>query len=425
MPVAHQPFDVASDVRDRFLRYVQIDTQSKEDADGYPSTAKQLNLSRLLVQELMAIGVSDAQLDEFGYVMATIPSTMPHGTQAPPVLGFLAHVDTSPELPGVGVKPQVVRYLGQPIVLPADPTQLIRPDDNPDLANCLGHDIVTADGTTLLGADDKAGVAEIMAAAAWLVRHPEIPHGVIKLGFTPDEEVGGGTTHFDIAKFGASYAYTLDGSTVGEVEGETFSADLMIVTINGKNAHPGYAKGGLVNSIKLAGRFLAMLPAHALSPETTEDREGYIHPYVITGGVESTVLRVLLRDFEEEGLRAKEGVVRQILADVLRDEARASVTIEVREQYRNMRLVLAEHPHVLAYAEEAVRRCGLEPRQSAIRGGTDGARLSEKGLPTPNLFAGGHKFHSKLEWVSVQDMGKAAEMVVQLAQVWAEHANGA
>lgn len=420
MPDRLQGFDVADAVRERFLRYVRIDTQSREDSPTYPSTAKQLDLCRLLVEELREAGLSDASMDEHGYVVATIPSTLPPGDAEPPVVGFLAHVDTSPELPGADVRPQVVRFTGQDVVLPGDPSQVLTLESSPELAGCLGHDVVTGDGTTLLGADDKAGVAEVVTAAAWLVAHPEVPHGALRIAFTPDEEVGRGTERFDLARFGAKYAYTLDGSTAGEVEGETFSANLAIVTVRGRNHHPGYAKGIMVNSVKLAARFLDLLPRDSLSPETTEGREGYVHPYAIEGGVDSTAVRVLVRDFDEAGLREKEALLRRLVDQVAAEEPRAAWQVEVREQYRNMKVVLDRCPWVLEYADEAVRRAGLEPRRSLIRGGTDGARLSAMGLPTPNLFCGGHNHHSKLEWVSVQDMAKAVETIVQLAVVWAE-----
>lgn len=412
--------DVAADVLDRFLRYVQIDTQSREDSPTFPSTAKQLDLCRLLADELRAAGVHDVEMDGNGYVMATIPSTLPPGSSEPPVIGFLAHVDTSPELPGANVRPSVARFTGQDIVLPGDPTQVVTIQNSPELSACVGHDIVTGDGTTLLGADDKAGVAEVMAAAAWLAGHPEARHGKVRIAFTPDEEVGRGAERFDLARFGAAYAYTLDGATAGEVEGETFSADLAIVTVRGRNHHPGYAKGIMVNSVKLAARFLDLLPRDALAPETTAGREGYVHPYVIKGGVEETTIRILIRDFDDAGLREKETLLRRLVDQVMREEPRAAWHVEVREQYRNMKGVLDRCPRVLDYADEAVRRVGLEPRRSLIRGGTDGSRLSAMGLPTPNLFCGGQNHHSKREWVSVQDMAKAVETIVQLAAVWAE-----
>lgn len=416
--------DIAREVEERFLRYVQIDTQSQDGVERYPSTEKQLVLLRLLADELRALGAAEVTMDEHGYVMATVSSTLPPNHPRAgqvPVIGFLAHVDTSPEVSGAGVKPQVWRnYQGGDIVLPGDPRQVIRPEETPELAQCTGHDIITSDGTTLLGADDKAGVAEIMTAVAYLLRHPEIPHGTIRVAFTPDEEVGRGVDFFDVARFGARYAYTMDGSTAGEVEDETFCADTAIVTFRGRAVHPGYAKGKMVNSIRLAGDFLARLPREGMSPETTEGREGYLHPYVLHGGVEQTVIRILVRDFTVEGLREKEDLLRRLAGEVAAQDPRAGVEVQIQESYRNMKYILDQHPQVVAYAEEAVRRAGLEPIRRPIRGGTDGARLCYMGLPTANLFAGGHNFHSQREWVSVQDMAKAVETIVHLAVIWAE-----
>ncbi|MBI3964324.1 MAG: peptidase T [Chloroflexi bacterium] len=417
-------FDVGADVLERFLRYVQIDTQADEDSPTSPSTAKQLDLLRLLEVELRAIGLTEVELDANGYLFGTVPSTQPaSGPDASdvPVIGFLAHVDTSPEVTGANVKPQIVRgYAGGDIVLPGDSSQVIRVDENPELANCLGHDIVTSDGTALLGADNKAGVAEVVTAARYLIEHPEIAHGKIRVGFTPDEEIGRGTAHFDLERFGAQYAYTLDGSTAGEIEDETFNADQVRVTFVGRAVHPGFAKGKLVNSIKLAAEFIAKLPRDGCSPETTADREGYVHPYVIEGGVERTTVRVLLRDFDLDGLRQSEELLRRLAEEVAQSAPRARLEFEVRETYRNMRYVLDQHPRTVELALEAVRRVGLTPRRSAIRGGTDGAMLTAKGLPTPNIFAGEHNFHSQREWVSVQDMVKSIEVIVELAKLWAE-----
>lgn len=414
--------ELAEDVLARFLRYVQIDTQSREGSDTYPSTAKQLDLSRLLVDELHELGLSDAQLDAHGYVLATLPSTLSEeATGAVPCVGLVAHVDTSPEASGSGVKPQVIRdYDGGEIRLPGDPQQVIRPSESLELQGCLGHDLVTSDGTTLLGADDKAGVAEIMGAVAYLVRHPEIPHGRVRLAFTPDEEIGQGTRYFDLAAFGADVAYTLDGSTIGEIQDETFSASSMTITIRGHNTHPGYAKGKMVNSIKLAASLLRRLPPHTLSPETTDRRQGYVHPMAIEGGVEQTTLRFIVRDFEGAKLEEYEGLLRRLAEEIRAEEPRAQVTVEVQRSYRNMKDYLASYPQVLAAAETAIRRAGLEPRRAFIRGGTDGARLSEQGLPTPNLFTGAHEYHSVREWVSVQEMATAAATVVHLVQVWTE-----
>jgi tripeptide aminopeptidase len=405
-------------VLDRFLRYVTYDTQSDEQSTTYPSTGKQLVLLRDLAAELNALGLTDAAVDEFGYVTATIPAT----TAKPgvPTIGFIAHVDTSPEMPGAGVKPIVHRhYDGSDLVLPDDPGAVLRTADNPALADRIGDDIVTASGTTLLGADDKAGVAEIVTAAAYLVAHPEIPHGPIRIGFTPDEEIGRGTDHFDVARFGALCAYTIDGGGRGEIETESFSADAMTLTFHGFNTHPGYAKGRMVNAIKVAAAFIDRLPHDALSPETTGGHEGFVHPYVVLAGVERTSVRVLVRDFSTQGLFEKERMLERLAQEATAASPGARVEVVVEESYRNMKEVLDRHPAIADHAREAIRRAGLAPVTHAIRGGTDGCRLSFMGLPTPNLFAGEHNFHSRLEWVSVQDMEKAVEVIVHLCQIWA------
>src|SRR5262245_54242846 len=410
--------EVGPDALERFLRYVCVDTQSKEGSDTFPSTPKQLDLSRLLVAELRAAGLADAALDEHGYVVATLPAT---AAGELPTIGWIAHVDTSPEASGTGVDPRVVRtYDGGAITFPGDPHQVLRPEENPALRDYVGHDLVTSDGTTLLGADDKAGVAEIVAAAAYLVRHPEVPHGRIRIAFTPDEEIGHGTRHFDLARFGADVAYTVDGSDPGEIEDETFSASSVNVTIRGHNIHPGYAKGKMVNSIKLAADLLERLPREGLSPETTEGREGYLHPMAIEGGVEETVIRFIVRDFDGALLEEHERFLRRLADEVAAGEPRARVTVEVKPSYRNMKEYLMPHPRALAAAEAAVQRAGLSPRRAFIRGGTDGARLSEQGLPTPNLFTGAHDYHSVREWISVQDMGAATATLSHRAQAWAE-----
>lgn len=426
-PTAHARFssplaaEVAGDVLERFLRYVKIDTQSKEGAESYPSTAKQLDLSRLLVEELRALGLQDARLDEHGYALATLPATLPDAPGGPGAIGLIAHVDTSPDAPGAGVQPQVIHdYDGGEIRLPGDPYQALRPEESPALKDCVGHDLVTTDGTTLLGADDKAGVAEIMAAVRYLVQHPELRHGAVKIAFTPDEEVGRGTERFDVAGFGARVAYTVDGSTVGEVEDETFSASSVTITIRGHNVHPGYAKDKMVNSIKLAAKLLARLPAEALSPETTEGRQGYVHPNGVEGSVEETKLLFIVRDFDAQQLAEHEALLQRLADDLAKEEPRARVKVTVRRSYRNMKEYLQKEPRALAAADTAVRRAGLTPVRTFIRGGTDGARLSEAGLPTPNLFDGAHDYHSVREWVSVQDMAAATATLVHLVQVWAE-----
>jgi tripeptide aminopeptidase len=411
---------------DRFLRYVTYDTRSDESSATTPSTPGQLALQRHVVDELHAMGISDASVDEHGYVMATIPAT---STTPAPVIGFIAHIDTSPEMEGAGVRPLVhERYDGRDIILPDDPSAILRAADDPALAARIGDDIVTASGLTLLGADDKAGVAEIMAAAEYLMAHPEIPHGRVRIAFTPDEEIGRGANHFDVAAFGAVCAYTLDGGGRGELEMESFSADAITVTFKGFNTHPGYAKGKMINAIKLAAEFITRLPRHGLSPETTEGDQGYVHPYQMQASVDRTSVKVLLRDFTERALRDQRKLVERVAQEVVaahpfvQEEGApaASVEFAVEESYRNMREVLERHPHVVEYAREAMRRAGIQPVERPIRGGTDGSRLSFMGLPTPNLFAGEHNFHSRLEWISAQDMDKAVEVIVHLCRIWGE-----
>jgi tripeptide aminopeptidase len=406
---------------ERFLRYVTFDTQSSETSASYPSTAKQLDLLRHLVEELKAIGLADAAIDAHGYVMATLPATT--AKTGVPVIGFIAHVDTSPEMSGAGVKPIVHRnYQGQDLVLPDDPTAVIRAADVPYLGERIGDDIITASGTTLLGADNKSGVAEIMAAAEYLTAHPEIPHGAIRVGFTPDEEVGAGTKYFDVAKFGAKYAYTMDGGARGEIEMETFSADAMTVTFVGFNTHPGYAKGKMINSIKIAADFLSRLPKGELSPEATDGYEGFVHPYVVNASVERTAVKLLIRDFRTPALKEKEDFLARLARETVAGYPGAAVETKVEESYRNMREVLDHHPEVVENAREAIRRAGVETRERPIRGGTDGSKLSFMGLPTPNIFAGEQNFHSRLEWVSAQDMEKAVEVIVHLCRIWEEKA---
>ncbi|HVZ22034.1 MAG TPA: peptidase T [Vicinamibacterales bacterium] len=405
-------------VLDRFLRYVRYDTQSDESSSTYPSTATQLVLLEALAGELRALGAADVRMDAHGYVTATVPATSPK--TGVPAIGFIAHVDTSPEMTGAGVTPLVHRaYDGRDLVLPGDPTAVLRAAEIPELADRVGDDIVTASGTTLLGADNKAGVAEIMTAVEYLIAHPEIAHGPIRVAFTPDEEIGRGTLHFDVAAFGAAYAYTMDGGTRGDLECESFSADAMTVTFLGFNTHPGYAKGRMVNAIKAAATFIDLLPKDALSPETTDGIEGFVHPYTMQAAVDRTSVRFIVRDFRTDGLREKEAQL-AALATQAATRWGARVETKVDEQYRNMREVLDRHPAVADHAREAIRRAGLEVRERPIRGGTDGSKLSFMGLPTANLFAGEHNFHSRLEWVSVQDMEKAVEVIVALARVWEE-----
>jgi len=404
---------------ERFLEYVKIDTQSSEDSESYPSTPGQLELLRKLRGELSELGLQDVTMDDFGYVFATVPATS--AKPDIPVVGFIAHVDTSPEMPGAGVKAIVHReYDGRDIVLPEDPASVISPADNPQLGSQLGKDIITASGTTLLGADNKAGVAEIMGAAEYLLGHPEIPHGAIRVGFTPDEEVGAGTKHFDVERFGAHCAYTMDGETLGELQVETFSADAITVTFHGFNTHPGFAKGRMVNAIKVAADFIGRLPTDGLSPETTEGYEGFVHPYVVDASVEKTSVKLLVRDFETPGLKKKEQLVEKIAVEAVAAHPGSRFEWDVEENYRNMKEVLAAYPDVVENASEAIRRAGLEPRIDPIRGGTDGSRLSFMGLPTPNIFAGEHNFHSRFEWISTHDMHKAVEVIIELCRVWEE-----
>ena len=410
----------AHSVTDRFLRYVTIDTQSSHTSRSFPSTEKQKDLGRLLVQELHEIGIADAHLDEFGYVYATMPSNTPKKV---PVICFCAHMDTSPDVTGKDVKPQVVRnYRGGDIVLPGDRTQVIRVADHSALRDQIGHDIITTDGTTLLGADNKAGVAEIMDAVTILVNNPTIKHGPLKILFTPDEEVGHGVDRVDLKKLGAEFGYTMDGESAGNLEDETFSADKATITIRGVSAHPGFAKGRIENAIKIASRIVERLPKDTCSPETTEDREGFLHPTALAASLECATLGFIVRDFSEEGLREKEVLLESIVNDVMRDFPRSTCELKFDQQYRNMKVVLDRYPQVTANAEEAIRRAGLTPKRTSIRGGTDGARLSFMGLPCPNIFAGEHAFHSRLEWVSVQDMEKAVGTIIQLAMIWEEQA---
>lgn len=407
-------------VKERFLRYVQIDTQSDPNSKTNPSTEKQKDLSRLLVKELHEMGVKDAQLDEFGYVYATIPANT---DKKVPVICFCSHVDTAPDCSGTGVKPIVhANYKGQDLVLPDDPTVVIREKEHEDLKHQRGNDIITASGTTLLGADNKAGVAAIMDAAHILLNNPGIKHGKLRILFTPDEEVGRGVEKVDMKKLGARYGYTIDGETAGSIEDETFSADGALITIHGVAAHPGFAKGKMEHALKIAGKILSKLP-DKLSPEHTEGRQGFIHPTMVEGGLEKATIKLILRDFTEGGLKRHAKTLQKIVDGVLKNYPNSRAEVKITEQYRNMGKVLRRHPQVVANAIEALQRAGFaQPLKRSIRGGTDGSRLSFMGLPCPNLFAGEHAFHSKQEWVSVQDMEKAAETIVHLAQIWEEKA---
>jgi tripeptide aminopeptidase len=405
---------------DYFLRYAAVDTTPDEGSGTSPSSPGQTALMQLIAQDLREAGVPDAGVDGNGCLMATLPATA--ARRGVPAIGFIAHVDTSPDMPGANVRPIVHRaYDGRDLVLPDAPGVVLRPDDDAALRSQTGHDIVTASGTTLLGADDKAGVAAIVAAAAFLAARPDIPHGIVRLAFTPDEEIGRGADRFDVERFGAVCAYTIDGGEVGELEVESFSADAMTVTFHGFNTHPGYAKDRMVNAIGMAAAFVEELPRRALTPERSDGYEGYLHVHGVDASVERTAVRLLVRDFGTAGLKEKEAVAEGLAREVASRHG-GRVEIAIREQYRNMREVLDRHPQVVANAAEAIRRAGLEVRMRPIRGGTDGSRLSFMGLPTPNLFAGQHNIHSRLEWTSRQDMDAAVRTIVELCRVWSEGA---
>ncbi len=403
---------------ERFVRYVKIDTQSDPESTTYPSTAKQFDLLRLLRDECEAMGLSDVDLDAHGYVTATLKSNVSHETKT---VGFIAHVDTSPEVSGADVKPIVHKnYQGQDIVLPDRNDIVIKFKDNPELAEQIGNDIVTASGTTLLGADDKSGIAAIMTAMQYLIDHPEIKHGDLRVGFTPDEEIGGGTAYFDIKKFNAYCAYTIDSSTRGMLDNETFSADAMNITFEGLNTHPGNAYHQMINAIKLAANFIERLPKDTLSPETTKDREGFVHPIDVKAGVDSATIQFILRDFDAANLEKQKKLLISLAQATVDAYPGSSFTYEHKAQYRNMSSVLEQFPDVTGNAERAIVESGLEVRKMAVRGGTDGSQLSLNGLPTPNIFSGEQNYHSRYEWVSVQDMLKSAEVIVRLAEIWAE-----
>lgn len=401
---------------DRFLTYITYDTQSSEESDTVPSTAKQKELGKLLVKELKAMGLDDAHMDDNGYVMASLAGNVDHQV---PAIGLIAHLDTSPDVSGKDVQAVIHKnYQGGDIELEGG--VVIRADENPELGKNVGGDIITSDGTTLLGADNKSGIAEIFDAVQYLVNHPEIKHGDIKIAVTPDEEIGKGADHFDIRKFGADYAYTIDGESAGEIEDETFCADSVNMTITGVNVHPGYAKDRLINAVKIAAELIDRLPKDSLSPETTEKREGYVHPHVMQGNVETASIKWLIRDFTVEGLKEKEAYLKKLSDEVMAAYPKAKLDFEVQEYYRNMKYKLDEEPRVVDYALEAVQRSGIQPIRNLIRGGTDGARLSYDGLLTPNVFTGGHNFHSRQEWISVRDMKKAVDVILNLVQIWSE-----
>jgi len=407
-------------VTERFLTYVKIDTQSDPESPTCPSTEKQKDLGKVLVSELLEMGIKDAHMDEFGYVYATIPANT---QKKVPVICFCSHMDTSPDCSGKNVNPILnKKYDGKDIVLKNDPSQVIKVSEHPALLEQIGNDIITTDGTTLLGADNKAGLAEIMDAAHYLVKHPEVKHGTIKILFTPDEEIGRGVDKADMKKLGADFGYTMDGESLGHIEDETFSADGVVITIKGCSTHPGFAKGKMESAIKIASQLVDRLPKNRISPETTEKMEGFVHPVSIGGTIESTTVKFIIRDFTEEGLKKLEEELLDLTKQVLKSYPKSSFTFDVQQQYRNMKQVLAKNPEIVENALEAIRRAGVEPVLSSIRGGTDGSRLSYMGLPCPNIFAGEHAFHSKLEWVSVQDMQKAVLTIVHLCSIWEERA---
>lgn len=407
------------EIAQRFMRYVQIDTQSDPQSNTYPSTEKQKNLSKILVEELKQAGIADAEMDAYGYVYARIPSNSEK--ENIPVICFCSHVDTAPDCSGTGVKPILHSdYDGESIILPFDATQVLSPVSHPYLRNHIGEDIITASGTTLLGADDKSGVAAIMQAAEFLMKHPSIKHGEIRILFTPDEEVGKGTAKVDMKKLGADFGYTLDGGEAGNLEDETFSADGATIIVNGVSAHPGYAKNTLVNALKIAGEILHALPTNEWAPEATEKREGYVHPVRLEGIAEKATIEFIIRDFDTDNLKKHEERLKAIAEKVADHYAGASIEFIVQEQYRNMKEVLDQHPQVVSYAAEAIKRAGLTVTMESIRGGTDGSRLSFMGLPCPNIFTGMQCIHSKLEWIGVKDMAKAAETIVHLCIIWEE-----
>ncbi|MBS1517531.1 MAG: peptidase T [Bacteroidetes bacterium] len=410
--------DINYTCTERFLKYVKIDTQSSHDTSVFPSTEKQKDLGAILVEELKQMGITDAEMDHFGYVYATIPSNTEKNV---PVICLCSHMDTSPDASGKNVKPVIHKnYQGGDITLPGDKSQVIIAAEHPQLSGQIGNDIITTDGTTLLGADDKAGIAEIMDAAHHLMNHPEIKHGKIRILFTPDEEVGHGVDHADLKKLGADIGYTMDGSDLGSIEDETFSGDTVHLYIKGFNIHPGFSKGRMENSIKIMQKILGRLPQDSLSPETTEGKEGFIHPVNIKAEVDSAYIKFIIRDFKTEGLAEKEDLIKKITEEVLKEYRKSSYEIRIEESYRNMKEVLDKEPKIVEYALEAVKRSGVNPLRNSIRGGTDGCRLSFMGLPCPNIFAGGHAFHSNLEWISVQDMQKAVETIVNLCMIWEE-----
>jgi len=406
------------DLLDRFLSYTRIDTSSSEDSETFPSTAKQLDLAEKLKLELIDMGLSDAIVNEHGYVLATLISNQPGPV---PAIALIAHMDTSPDVSGAGVNPMVHRnYDGKDIALSDDPAVVLKVKENPELKGMEGKTIITTDGKTLLGADDKAGIAEIMTAIRYLTGNPALPRPRIRILFTPDEEVGHGTDKLTMDEIGADVGYTVDGETAGEIDDETFCADMVNIRVCGINVHPGKAKGKMVNAIKIAAEILERFPKDSLSPETTEGQDGYIHPHFMSGTVEETNITVLIRDFKEDGLKEKEDFILSLVVAARNRHPKATIFFDIEKSYRNMKIILDKHPDVVEAAEEAIRLSGLVAARTSIRGGTDGARLSLMGLPTPNLFTGGHNYHSRYEWIALEDMEKAAEVIVRLMGLWGE-----
>ena len=404
----------------RFIKYVQIDTQSDPLSPTIPSTAKQKDLGKVLVEELLALGITDAHLDEYGYVYATIPSTT---DKSVPVICFCSHMDTSPDCSGQNVKPIIhSNYQGQDLILPDDNTIILKMNDHPDLKDQIGNDIITASGTTLLGADNKSGLTEIMEAAAFLMANPDVKHGTIKILFTPDEEIGRGVDKADLQKLGADFAYTVDGETLGSIEDETFSADGAVLIINGVSTHPGFAKDKMESAIKILSDVISALPTDCLSPESTEDKEGFIHPVSISGNVEQAEARFIIRAFDDEQLQANGEFLDATVQNIIEDFPNSTYELKITEQYRNMKKVLDKHPEIIEIGVEAIERAGIKAKRQSIRGGTDGSRLSFMGLPCPNIFAGEHAFHGKQEWASVQDMEKAVQTIINIAVIWEERA---
>lgn len=407
-------------VTERFIKYAKIDTQSDPNSPTCPSTEKQKDLGRVLVAELLEMGITDAHMDENGYVYGTIPANT---SKKVPVICFCSHMDTSPDCSGKDVNPQINKnYDGKDIVLINDKTQIIKVAEHPSLLKQIGNDIITTDGTTLLGADNKAGVAEIMDAAHHLMKNPEIKHSTIKILFTPDEEIGRGADKADLKKLGADFGYTIDGEELGHIENETFSADGVTITIHGVSTHPGFAKNKMESAIKIASELVAALPKDKMSPESTEKKEPFVHPVSISGGIEQTVLQFIIRAFDEEGLKTQEAFLKELTEKVIKNYPNSRFDFVVKEQYRNMKQVLDKNPEIVNNALEAIKRAGVTPVLSSIRGGTDGSRFSYMGLPCPNIFAGEHAFHSKHEWVSIQDMEKAVSTIVHLCMIWEENA---